>query len=59
LASKADRYSRALVTNLKRNNNTYLIGGELELLKIKINIQRRWDAYKEDTSSSARHGGRL
>jgi hypothetical protein len=48
-----------LYTNLKRDNNTYLIGGELELFKIKINIQRRWDAYKEDTSYALDTAGLL
>ncbi len=38
-----------LFTNVRREYNSYLVGGDVELFKIKFSVQRRWDFYKEDT----------
>lgn len=38
-----------LFANLRREFNSYSVGGDLELSNIKLTVQRRWDAYKEDT----------
>ena len=39
-----------LFTNLRREYNTYMIGGDIDFSKTRVTIQRRWDLYKEDTN---------
>lgn len=41
-----------LFTNVRREYNSYLVGGDIELFKIKLSVLRRWDLYKEDTPYS-------
>jgi hypothetical protein len=38
-----------LFTDLRREYNTYFIGGDVDLAYLKATIQRRWDFYKEDS----------
>ncbi len=36
-------------TNIKREFNTYRLGGEVDFHKIRLHVMRRWEFYKEDT----------
>ena len=38
-----------LFTNIKREFNTYRLGGEIDFHKIRLHVMRRWEFYKEDT----------
>ena len=35
--------------NIKREFNTYRLGGEFDFHKIRLHVMRRWEFYKEDT----------
>ena len=39
-----------LFMGLRREYNTYTIGGDVAFSKLKATIQRRWDFYKEDST---------
>ncbi|MEQ1949196.1 MAG: hypothetical protein ABL995_18530 [Bryobacteraceae bacterium] len=39
-----------LFADIRRELNSYSLGGDAEVLGIKLTVQRRWDAFKEDAN---------